>query len=267
MNNDALVDAVLASGVVLPAPGPGFLKLRTVAADENAGPRELAAAVSDDPALTGALLRVANSPVFRPRHAPRSAFEAITMLGRTRTLATAASLALRAQSDGMDARIVDQVWANCARAAEFTYAAARATPFRSLADSAYLAALMQDAGLAVVLKRSPENAHLLTGDGPTLEAGARALDVMSGTDHAAAGYLVARNWKLPPEICDAIRAHQDPHLARRLNDEARRLTWLMAAGRRVRDGVTPDWVDWADGVAIDFGLDEGMLDVLGQIER
>lgn len=267
MNNDALVEAVLASGVVLPAPGPGFLKLRAVAADEDAGPRELAAAVSDDPALTGALLRVANSPVFRPRNAPRSAFEAITMLGRTRTLATAASVALRAQCDGVDARIVDQVWSNCARAAGFTFAVARATPYRSLADSAYLAALMQDAGIAVVLRRSPENAHLLTGDGPTLEAGARALDVLSGTDHAAAGYLVARNWKLPPEICDAIRAHQDPQLALRMDDDARRLAWLMAAGRRVRDGVTPDWVDWADGVTSDFGLDEGMLDVLGQIER
>ena len=59
MDKDVLIEAVLASGVVLPAPGPGFLRLQAAAADENAGPRELAAAISQDPAITGALLALA----------------------------------------------------------------------------------------------------------------------------------------------------------------------------------------------------------------
>lgn len=267
MDKDLLVDAVLASGVVLPAPGPGFLRLRAAAADDDAGPREMAQAVSQDPAITGALLRVANSPVFRPRSAPRTAQDAIAMLGRTRTLATAASVALKAQNDGLDPRVVDAIWSGCARAAEYSFAVARATRFKSLADTAYLAALMQDAGIAVVLRRTPQHAALLIGDGPTLEAGARALDALSGTDHAAAGYLVARNWKLPVEVCEAIRAHHDPKLTRRLGDEARRLARLLAAGRRVRDGISPDWVDWADDVAEEFGLGEADLDELAADAR
>ena len=262
LDNDLLVGAVLASGVVLPAPGPGFLRLRAVAADEDAGPREMAQAVAQDPAITGALLRVASSPVFRPRSAPRSAQEAIAMLGRTRSLATAASVALKAQSEGLDPRVVDAVWAGCARAAEYSFAVARAARLGPLADTAYLAALMQDAGIAVVLRRTPRHGALLDGDGPTLEAGARALDALSGTHHAAAGYLVARNWKLPGNVCEAIRAHHDPRLARRLGDDARRLVLLLAAGRRVRDGVSPDWVDWADDVAATLGLTETDLDAL-----
>jgi hypothetical protein len=46
MDKDVLIEAVLASGVVLPAQGPGFVRLQAAAADENAGPKELAAAVS-----------------------------------------------------------------------------------------------------------------------------------------------------------------------------------------------------------------------------
>ncbi len=123
---------------------------------------------------------------------------------------------------------------------------------------------MQDAGLAVVLRRAPEHGALLQGRGPTLEAGARALDALSGTGHAAAGYLVARNWKLPVEVCEAIRAHHDPRLARRLDNTARRLALLLAAGRRARDGMSPDWIDWADAADAELGLDEAALDALGR---
>ncbi len=262
MDHDLLVEAVLASGVVLPAPGPGFLKLQTAASDDDAGPRELAQAVSQDPAITGALLRVANSPVFRPRSAPRSALEAITMLGRTRTLATAASVALKNQCDGIDAAALEAIWSASAQAAEQSYRAARATRFKALADSAYLAALMQDAGIAVALRRAPEHSSVLRMAGASLEAGTRALDALTGTDHATAGYLVARNWKLPLEVCEAIRAHHDPRIARRLADEGRRIALLLAVGRRLRDGTTPDWVDWEEPVETELGLTAADLDEL-----
>lgn len=259
MDKDQLIEAVLASGVVLPAPGPGFLRLQAAAASEDAGPRELAAAVSQDPAITGALLRVANSPVFRPRAAPRSALEAITMLGRTRTLATAASTALRSHCSGLDADVIEAVWSASARAAELTYAACRQTSAKALADLAYLAALMQDAGIAVLLRRNPELAAALKGQSHALEAGIRALDALSGADHAAAGALVARNWKLPQDVAEAIRAHHDPRQAARLPDTPRFLAILLATGRRLRDGVSPDWIDWTELAESELGLDEASL--------
>lgn len=263
MENDLLVEAVLASGVLLPAPGPGFLRLQAAAAREDAGPRELAAAIAQDPAMTGALMRVANSPVFRPRSAPRSALEAITMLGRTRTLATAASTALKGCSAGLDKRAIEALWSASARAADLAYAVCRAGAFRQLADTAYLAALMQDGGTAVLLRRTPEHARLLHGGGSQLEAGARTLDALSGADHAAAGFLMARNWKLPPEVCEAIRVHHQPRAALRLDAVPRRIALLLAAGRRLRDGPSPDWTDWAAPVLDELGLDEDALEAIG----
>lgn len=262
MAEDVLVDAVLASGVVLPTPSAGFLRLQAAIANEDAGPKELAAAVSQDPAITGALLRVAGSPVFRPRSLPRTAHEAISLLGRTRTMATAASTALRGQCSGIDARVIEALWAASAAAAEGAYAVCRASPFRTLGDGAYLAGLLQDAGLAVLLKRAPEHASLFEGGPMAVEAGSRALEALTGFDHSAAGYLVARNWKLPADTCDAIRAHGDPRIAARLPNDARRLVLILAAGRRVRDGASPDWAEWAEQCMDELRLSEDELDAL-----
>ncbi len=121
---------------------------------------------------------------------------------------------------------------------------------------------MQDAGIAVALRRAPEHSSVLRMAGASLEAGTRALDALTGTDHAAAGYLVARNWKLPFEVCEAIRAHHDPRIARRLADEGRRIALLLAVGRRLRDGTTPDWVEWEEPVETELGLTAADLDEL-----
>lgn len=262
IDQDVLVAAVLSSGVVLPNPGAGFLRLQVAAAAEDAGPRELAAAVVQDPALTGALLRVANSPVFRPRNAPRSALEAITMLGRVRTLATAASTAMRGHCSGLDAVAIEALWNSSARAADLSYLFCRNTEYRVWADTCYLAALMQDAGVAVLLRRSPEHSHLLHHSGSALEAATRAVDALTGCDHAAAGFLVTRNWKLPDVVCEAIRCHHDPNQARRLPDGPRRIALMLAIGRRLRDGASPDWIDWAAPVEAELGVGEIDLDRL-----
>ena len=133
--------------------------------------------------LTGALLRVANSPVFRPRSAPRSALEAINMLGRTRTMATAASTALRSQCSGLDAAAVEALWSASARAAELSYAASRHTPCKALADAAYLAALMLYACADAYLRHGGRLGFVITqtlfqtrgaGDGFHREAAALA---------------------------------------------------------------------------------------------
>ena len=189
------------------------------------------------------------------------------MLGRTRTLATAASTALKNQSGGLDSKAIEALWSASARAADLTYAVCRATPFKALADTAYLAALMQDAGVAVLLRRAPEHANLLHVTGAALEAGARAIDALTCSDHTAAGFLVARNWKLPTEVCEAIRAHHEPAMALRLGDNARRIALLLAAGRRLRDGASPDWTDWAEPVEAELGLTEAALDQISADER
>lgn len=184
------------------------------------------------------------------------------MLGRERTLATAASTAMRAHCSGLDVAAIEALWQASADAADLSYLFCRETEHRAWADTCYLAALMQDAGVAVLLRRAPEHAHLLRHSGPALEAATRTVGALTGCDHAAAGFLVTRNWKLPDVVCEAIRCHHDPHQALRLPDGPRRIALMLAIGRRLRDGPSPDWIDWAPPVEEELGVDEIALERL-----
>lgn len=42
---------------------------------------------------------------------------------------------------------------------------------------------------------------------------------------------------------------------------------LLAVGRRLRDGMSPDWIDWADMVSAELALDEANLDELAADAR
>lgn len=246
MSNDPLLEAVLKTGVTLPTPSIAFARLQALSVSERAGPREMAEVVGKDPALTGALMRVSNSPVFGRREKTRSVQDAITLLGRTRTLATCVSTALRGQAEGVDARALDAVWGGCQKVADGAWRCARASaPARRLADQAYLAALLHDVGIPVLLKRFPFYTFLFRDSQLSLEQAAAQLDQTTQADHAAVGALVARNWKLPEEVVDAIRCHHDAGQAARLPEEAATLATLIAFGRLLRDGPSEAWLPWA----------------------
>ncbi len=240
---DPLLDAVLASGVKLPAPSATLLRLQALAADDNAGPAELADAIGQEPALTGEFMRVANSPVFRTRAPARSVKAAITILGRTRTLAVVASHALRAQMACIAPRAVEHIWSASA-AADHAYRAARVSRVRGFADLAYLAALVHDVGIAIVLRRFPEHAGLFETASLALDDAAQRLDTATGAGHAAVGALVARNWKLPADVAEAVAIHHKPAAASEPSPVAA-LAAFIAVARRLRDGASEEWLSWA----------------------
>ena len=56
-------------------------------------------------------------------------------------------------------------------------------------------------------------------------------------------------------------------MALRLGDSARRIALLLATGRRLRDGLSPDWTDWAEPVEAELGLTEAALDQISADEH
>lgn len=255
MSNDALLEAVLKTGVTLPTPSIAFARLQALSASDLAGPREMAQVVGKDPALTGALMRVANSPVFGMHCPSRSLQDAITLLGRTRTLAVCTSTALRSQSEGIDKRALDRVWQDSQLAADGAWRCARASRLRHLADEAYLAALLHDVGIPVLLRRFPHLAFLFWDSQVSLDQAAEKLDQTCNADHSAVSALVARNWKLATDVAEAIRCHHDAAAAGRLPEKASQLATLVAFGRLTRDGPSDAWLPWASLADQHLGLD------------
>lgn len=245
-SKDSVLAAVLASGVSLPSPSQTLIQLQQAVADPEAGPRQLADIAEQDPVLAGALVRVANSPVFYQQRAPRSLAEVIALLGATKLLGIAVSSALRGKIPGVDPAIVDAIWARSADVAACTFQAARRSRRRDLADPGYFTALVHDAGLCVMLRRFPLSAPLLRVARPAdFDAAALAFDAAAGTEHAAVGALIVRNWKLPALIADAVNLHHNLPQLNHSGDEAAVLATLVALGRRLADGPSAAWEAWA----------------------
>ncbi len=266
---DSLLEAVLASGVKLPSPSQTLLYVQALAGDSESGAAELAEVIGRDPALAGEFIRVANSPVFRTRTPARTVRTALTLLGRTRALAVIASSALRAELAGVAPRAVHAVWSASAATAGWAYRAARASRLPALADLAYLAGLMHDVGIPIVLHRFQECTEAFDAAGgpldasvPHVDAAALHMDAVTGASHAAVGCLVARNWKLPAEVAEAIALHHSPAAAEQAEPHAASLATLIAVGRHLRDGRALDWEAWAPLAEAHLHLDSAGLEML-----
>ncbi len=257
---DSVLAAVLASGVSLPAPSQTLLQLQPALGDARLGPRQLADIVEQDPVLVGALVRVANSPVFYQQRAPRSLAEVIALLGATKLLGIAVSSALRGKIPGVDPAIVDAIWERSADVAACTFQAARRSRRRDLADPGYFTGLVHDAGLCVMLRRFPQHASMLrVARRSDFDAAALAFDAAVGTEHAAVGALIVRHWKLPAQIADAVNLHHKLPQLSQVADEVAALATLVALGRRLADGPSVSWEPWEPLAESWLGVDAGVL--------
>lgn len=263
MVDDAVLEAILRSGVSLPAPSGSVVALQAALADERSGPKAYATIVARDPVLVGALTRIANSPAFYHQGSAHSLVEIVARLGGTKTLAIAVSATMRGAFAGADRRIVDAVWERSAHVASRALHAARRSTQPRLADTAYFAALVHDAGLCVLLRRSPGAAAGLRDVAAAgFDAAAQGVDALAGAEHAAVGAIVARNWKLPPVVVDAVRMHHRPPETFDPGDEAQQVALLIAVGRRAVSGPTDDWSRWEPFAAPELGLDAPMIDAM-----
>jgi HD-like signal output (HDOD) protein len=204
-NERQLVDAILASGVKIPTMPSVLLDVVALLKGGDAGPREFAARIASDPALAGALFRVAGSPVLGLRTKVDSLEKAITVLGLRTTVAVVRSEALHnVLNDPALAAVMNPLWQRMNDVAELVTAMVRIVRPRGVAeDLAFQAGTFHDCGIALLARRDPGYARdfARAAGWPDLPA----LDQAHSTNHAVVGQMVARSWQLPPDVVLAVR--------------------------------------------------------------
>jgi putative nucleotidyltransferase with HDIG domain len=200
---------------------------------------EAAHLVEFDPALTGRLLRLANSAATAGLAPVHTARDAIMRVGIGPALAFAAASGLRRQlkralpeyglSEG-------QLWRHsvaAALAAEPIVQHARA----QLPPECFTAALLHDIGKVVMARfLSPDDLRALAaardqGNQSSMEA---ELSIL-GVNHAELGGLIAEHWKLPTRIVAGIAHHHAPEAG---EDPVCDAVYLAnIAAKRIGEGV------------------------------
>jgi diguanylate cyclase (GGDEF)-like protein len=237
--------------------------------------RDLVRAINRDPALTARLLKLANSALYGGRGRLSTIEDAVVRLGTKSVMVAALSFSLTG-SLPVDSRIgeyeVERFW----RRAMIESIAART--FAQRLDTgndaeSFTCGLLMDIGIPLFAKvLGPAYVPVVR----QMDAGhpeAMAEQDAVGADHAEVAAFLAREWRLPDAMAEAVGAHHDPDRIGDAKAGTRDLARVLhmahlSAGVILSDGRAMRLRQLEDKAAAWFGKSGSFVDgVLGSIDR
>ncbi len=179
------------------------LRIRDAAESENVSANSLQAVISQDPGLSGQMIKMANSPMFRATRTIDDLSMALSRLGVEYAANLATGLAMQ-QMFQATTEIIDRklrsVWSNATEIAAISGVLSKC--FTSLRpDQATLAGLTHSIGVLPILSWAEQNSNLLS-DSMTLD---RVIDNI----HGSLGTMILESWDFPPELVLVPSGHMD----------------------------------------------------------
>jgi putative nucleotidyltransferase with HDIG domain len=182
---------------------------------ETTDAAKLSAVIHRDQAIASHVLRVANSVAYAGQVAVASLQQAVSRLGMQLIVEIATAVAVRGRMFGNPtcAELLQALWQHSVLTGFYTKEIARLR--RRNVEIAFLCGLLHDIGKAVLL----DNVDRVLGKG---QLGVPVADLLAAVhdQHLAAGLLLAREWKLPDQIVEAMQFHHDPAGAKNYSDLA-----------------------------------------------
>ncbi|QRM19285.1 HDOD domain-containing protein [Dechloromonas sp. TW-R-39-2] len=261
---------LLLQGVDIP-PCPAVLialdaELKKDAPDQ----RDIVRLVSKDVALSGQLMRIANSPAFSGGHKLTSILQALNVLGTQQIFNLLVSQLMKAALSDSSGISMDRFWESSAQTANLSAELARR--LRCVRpDVAYTFGLFHDCGIPLIMKRFPQCREVLAEANATEELKFTEVeDRALGTNHAVVGYFLARRWHLPDFVAEGILHHHDYSVLAnpgRVSDDARGLIAICVLAEHIirlhnqGDGEH-EWAKAASAACQYFQLSLGAVDDL-----
>ena len=190
-----------------------------LAKDETSAAMDLATVLSSDQALTAKLLKLSNSAYYGYAREISNVREAVILLGMktVRSVAIASAIIESFKPPKIEGFDQDLLWAHSACVGLVAEVMARETHVVQPED-AFTAGVLHDMGkLAMMLsetERFREVIRAVVEDGtPYGEAEAEAFE---GVTHAHVGARLARRWRFPAALVEAIGTHHPERVPRRL---------------------------------------------------
>lgn len=192
----------------LPALPSTIGEVREAMEDVNNSMDTIAKIILRDPPVAANVLSVANSAAYGFRSQVSSVELAVSLLGLRETYSivlSAAVLDIFGKTQNFDYKIY---WEEAMNSAS----ACRIISQHAGLDSAkgvYTAGLLHDIGRIALMETMPEQ-YLKISSGLTGAELIAAEQEAVGISHTEAGYELATQWNLPPEIAEPIRFHHNP---------------------------------------------------------
>ncbi len=178
------------------------------AENPNFNAESLSKIILRDPALTGRVLKVANSSFYSRASNIRTVNQAVQLLGMTTVKCLALSTSIFrpekiAKESGFDPKLLFNSFLTVATGAERI---AQVTGYKR-PEEAFIAGLLHDVGILYLLEYYPQEYRKILEHNVKSHRLLDAENEVFGIDHSEVGYHLATRWRLPDYVCSAIRSH------------------------------------------------------------
>jgi len=184
-------------------------RLLSVIADEDADFREVTQLIMTDTALSGQVLRLANSSIFGFREEVKSVLRALCLMGANRVRDMLITVALKGYIGAADGSPRAAIWRHSLATA--LWGEVIAQRYRLDKPMTYTAALLHDIGRIALVMLAPErSAMFFERVSESADRDLRPLErEMLGLDHCQVGGHLARLWHFQGALQDVIAHHHD----------------------------------------------------------
>jgi HD-like signal output (HDOD) protein len=198
----------LLKGITIPPQPQIMVDLHMEMAMADACMDAIADIISKDVGISGCILKVVNSPFFKRRNQITSIKQALSLLGIENVANIVNSLSIR--DSFSDAAIIEMTrfWDNAMDVA-MTCAAISRTIGIATPDEAYTLGLFHNVGIPLLVNKFGHH-YTQVLEAAYGQSKYRITDIENAkidTNHAVVGYFVARAWKLPIYLSEAVADH------------------------------------------------------------
>ncbi|GAB4403899.1 MAG: hypothetical protein OHK0048_23170 [Rhodoferax sp.] len=201
-------DAGPVKDIVIPPCPQLLVRLQDILNQSDPDPQDVADVASSDVAMAAALIKISNSSLYARREPVVSVAQAMAMLGMRPAAGVLTGFLLR-HAIRIDPTLIEHFWESSTRRALAMAHIARQL-FDMDPELARTTGLFMHVGIPVMLQ------GLRGYRGTLIEAMARqdrtfieTENAAHRTDHAVVGAIVARAWRLAPDVVLAVRLHHD----------------------------------------------------------
>lgn len=173
--------------------------------------RAIAKLIGQDPGLSGALLKVVNSPFFGLTNRIASIQQAVNLLGCNTVINLINAQSIRGELTDEAIVTLNRFWDTAQDVAMTCLTLAKRIGYHS-PDEAYTLGLFHNCGIPLMIKRFPNYMTVLEEAYASAIGESRVVDTenrLLNTNHAVVGYFTAKSWNLPLHLCEAIASHHN----------------------------------------------------------
>jgi HD-like signal output (HDOD) protein len=171
----------------------------------------IAKLIGQDPGLSGALLKLVNSPLFGLANRIASIQQAVNLLGCNTVINLINAQSIRGELTDEAIVTLNRFWDTAQDVAMACLNLAKRIGYHA-PDEAYALGLFHNCGIPLMLKRFPNYMAVLEEAYASATDERRVVDTenrLLNTNHAVVGYFTAKSWNLPLHLCEAIASHHN----------------------------------------------------------